>query len=108
MRYRSAVRSFERIASLYFTYLIVASWWPRLPAKRRAFLIAASALAGTAVWLIAHGAPAVVRDWAPLAYLLAGYSLSGFLFAAPSAGIESWLIDWDRRWLGDPATRFIG
>ena len=107
MRYRSLVRSFERIASLYFAYLIVACWWPPLTAGRRVFLIAASALSGAAVWTIAHAAPALVRDWAPLAYILAGYFLSGFMFAAPSLAIESWLMRWDQRLLGDPATRFV-
>jgi membrane-associated phospholipid phosphatase len=101
------VRSFEWIASLYFAYLIVACWWPPLTAGRRAFVIAAGAFSGGAVWMIAHAAPAVVRDWAPLAYILAGYFLSGFLFAAPSLQIESWLMRWDRHLLGDPATRFV-
>lgn len=108
MRYRSLVRSFEWIASLYFTYLIGACWWPPLTAGRRAFVMAASAVSGAAVWTIAHSAPAVVRDWAPLAYILGGYFLSGYLFAAPSLEIESWLMRWDRRLLGDPATRFVG
>jgi membrane-associated phospholipid phosphatase len=101
------VRSFEWIASLYFAYLIVACWWPPLTAGRRAFVNAAGAFSGGAVWMIAHAAPAVVRDWAPLAYILAGYFLSGFLFAAPSLQIESWLLRWDRHLLGDPATRFV-
>jgi membrane-associated phospholipid phosphatase len=78
-----------------------------LTAARRACVIAAAALSGGAVWMIAHAAPAVVRDWAPLAYILAGYFLSGYLFAAPSLQIESWLMRWDRRLLGDPATRFV-
>ena len=108
MRYRSFVRSFEWIACLYFAYLIVACWWPPLDAGRRALVIAAAALCGGAVWLIAHAAAAVVRDWAPLAYILAGYFLSGFLFASPSLEIEAWLTRWDRRLLGDPATRFVG
>ena len=101
------MRSFEWIASLYFAYLMVACWWPPLTAGRRAFVIAAAALSGGVVWMIARAAPPVVRDWAPLAYILAGYFLSGFLFAAPSLEIESWLTRWDRRLLGDPATRFV-
>ena len=107
MRYRSFVRSFEWIASLYFAYLIVACWWPPLTAGRRAFVISAAALSGGAVWTIAQAAPVLVRDWAPLAYILAGYLLSGVMFAAPSPEIESWLMRWDRRLLGDPATRFV-
>jgi membrane-associated phospholipid phosphatase len=107
MRYRSSVRSFEWIASAYFVYLAAACWLPPLPAARRAWLIAASAIAAAAVWTIAHSAPAPLRDWAPLVYILAGYFLSGLLFAAPSAPMEAWLMGWDRRLLGDPATRFV-
>ena len=102
------MRSFEWIAFAYFGYLAIASWWPALSPARRAWLIAASALAAGVVWTIAHAGPALVRDWAPLAYILAGYFLSGDLFAAPSAATESWLMEWDRRLLGDPATRFAG
>ena len=102
------MRSFEWIACLYFGYLVLASWLPRLTAARRASLIAASSLAGAGVWTIAHAAPPFVRDWAPLAYILGGYFLSGLLFASPSAAIECWLMDWDRRLLRDPVTRFAG
>ena len=101
------MRSFEWIACAYFGYLVIACWLPPLPTARRAFLIAASAIAAGAVLVIAHAAPAIVRDWAPLAYILAGYFLSGYLFAAPSGSIESWLVEWDRRLLGDPSTRFV-
>ena len=61
MRYRSFVRSFEWIACLYFAYLIVACWWPPLTAGRRAFVVAAAALSGGAVWTIAGTAPTLVR-----------------------------------------------
>jgi membrane-associated phospholipid phosphatase len=108
MRYRSFVRSFEWIAFAYFGYLVIASWWPPLPAARRAVLIAAATGAGGAVWVTAHACTVLVRDCAPLAYILAGYFLSGYLFVAPSAAMESWLVEWDRRLLSDPATRFAG
>ena len=101
------MRSFEWIACAYFGYLIVASWRPPLPARRRAFLIAASAIAGGAVWVVAHAGTPLVRDWAPLAYILAGYVLSGCLFVVPSDAIESWLMGWDRRLMGDSAARFV-
>jgi membrane-associated phospholipid phosphatase len=107
MRYRFSVRSFEWLACVYFGYLVVACWLPPLRAARRAGLIAASSAAGVAVWAIAHIGTPWLRDWAPLAYILAGYFLSGYLFAVPSAAIESWLMQWDHRLLGDPATRFV-
>src|SRR5207249_283349 len=40
------------------------------------------------------------------AYVLVGYYITGWLFVAPSPRLESWLVAWDRRVLGDPATRF--
>lgn len=100
------MRSFEWIACAYFVYLMVACWLPRLSAGRRVFVIAASAFALGSVWAIAHAGPSVVREWAPLGYILGGYFLSGYLFAAPSLATESWLMAWDRRLLGDPVTRF--
>jgi membrane-associated phospholipid phosphatase len=106
MRYRSLVRSFEWIAVAYFGYLVVACWLPRLSIARRAFLIGASSLAAVAVVGIARSNMPWAREAAPPAYILAGYFLSGSLFASPSIATESWLMEWDRRLLGDPAARF--
>src|SRR6478735_4147114 len=108
MRYRSNVRSFEWIAFGYFVYLIIASWVPPLTFPRRALLTVAAAVAAAAVWATAHAAPPFVREWAPTVYILVGYFLSGFLFVAPSPAIEGWLLGWDHRLLGDPASRFAG
>src|SRR3954464_4313596 len=105
MRYRSNVRPFEWIAAVYFAYLVAACWVPRLTFARRARLTAAASSAGAAVWAIAHAAPPLVREWAPLAYILGGYFLSGSLFASPSAAIEAWLLRWDRRLLGGQSRR---
>lgn len=102
------VRSFELLALAYFLYLALASWLPPLSASRRVFVITASAVSALVVWTTAHRAPLLARDWAPLGYILGGYFLSGYLFAAPSLSTESWLMSWDRRLLGDPATRFAG
>src|SRR6185369_106099 len=102
----STVRSFEWIASTYFFYLILACWAPPLSAARRAAVTALSAVAIGAVWTIAHLGTRTVRECAPLAYILAGYFLSGQLFVAPSRAIEAWLREWDRRVVGDPLTRF--
>jgi membrane-associated phospholipid phosphatase len=106
MGYRSLVRSFEWIASLYFGYLVIACWLPRLSGLRRASIIVASALAAAIVVTIAHAGPVWLRQTAPLVYILAGYFLSGYLFASPSIATERWLMAWDRRLLGDPLTRF--
>ena len=52
-------------------------------------------------------APPILRDWvSPLFAILAGYYLSGLFFVGPTPRFEAWLIDWDRRLLGEPATRF--
>src|SRR5258706_11293013 len=49
----------------------------------------------------------LLRDWvSPALAILAGYYLSGLFFVGPTPWFEAWLIDWDRRLLGDPATRF--
>jgi membrane-associated phospholipid phosphatase len=107
MRYRSLVRSFEWIACVYFVYLVAACWLPPLSAARRAFVIAAAAVAAGLVVAAARSKVPWLREWAPLAYILTGYYLSGRLFASPSLATESWLIGWDRRLLGDPAARFV-
>ena len=55
----------------------------------------------------AAAAPPLLRDWAsPALAILAGYYLSGLFFIGPTPWFEAWLIDWDRRLLGEPATRF--
>src|SRR5437868_1962506 len=107
MGYRSLVRSFEWIACSYFLYLAIACWLPRLSAARRAFIIGAAACAAIAVVLVARSTPVWVRQSAPLVYILAGYFLSGYLFASPSEATEEWLAGWDRRLFGDPVTRFV-
>jgi membrane-associated phospholipid phosphatase len=106
MGYLSLVRSFEWIACAYFGYLVVVCWLPRLSTARRAFLISASTAAGGAVVAVARAEISWVRELAPIAYILVGYFLSGYLFASPSIVVESWLMRWDRRLLGDPSTRF--
>jgi len=67
---------------------------------------ASAAAAGTVV-AIARSEAAWIRDVAPMAYILAGYFLSGYLYASPSLATEAWLMRWDQRLLGDPAMRFV-
>jgi membrane-associated phospholipid phosphatase len=101
------VRSFEWVACAYFGYLVVACWLPPLSIARRALLMGASAFAAAAVIVVARSDVTWARESAPLVYILAGYFLSGYLFASPSLTTEAWLMAWDRRLLGDPVTRFV-
>ena len=99
------MRRSEWVAFLYFVCLVIAAIRP-MPRVRRLALLASSTLAAASVLAIAARAGAAVRDWAPLAYVFVGYYASGLLFVWPSERFEAWLIGWDRRWLGDPTTRF--
>jgi membrane-associated phospholipid phosphatase len=100
------VRSSEWIALIYFLYVAGICWLRPLPTWRRLWLTAVSlALAGM-IRALAAVASSLVRDWAPLLYVGAGYYLTGRLFVKPSLRLESWLRDWDRRLLGDPTRRF--
>jgi len=105
MKYRSKVRSSEWIAFLYFAYLAAVCWLRGLPISRRLLVTAVSLAAAAAIWAFA-ASPPIIRDWMPVPYILVGYYLTGRLFVAPSEALESWLIGWDRRLLGDPTTRF--
>jgi membrane-associated phospholipid phosphatase len=107
MRYRfQELRASEAVAFVYFLYLAVVCWLRPLSAGRRIAIASASVVMLAAILLIAYRTPAGVRDWAPTAYLLVGYYLPGRFFERPSLALEAWLAKWDRRWLGDPTTRF--
>ena len=106
MGYVSAVRHSEWLASAYFLYLVVAACVRRMPPVRRASLVGLAGLMAVLVVALARAGQPWIRDWAPLLYVLAGYYASGLLFVRPSERLEAWLIGWDRRWLGDPTTRF--
>jgi membrane-associated phospholipid phosphatase len=100
------VRSSEWIAFLYFLYLAGICWMRPLGASRRLRLTALSLALAAAIYAIAATAASVVRDWTPLVYVSVGYYATGWLFVAPSEALEAWLVAWDRKWLGDPTTRF--
>lgn len=91
---------------MFFVHLALAAWVRRLPLDRRL----AAGLGGAAMAMLVvaisrfEGWPG--RDWAPVAYVLAGYYLSGRMFVAPMPRVEAWLIARDRRLLGDPVARF--
>jgi membrane-associated phospholipid phosphatase len=102
------VRSSEWVAFLYFLYLAVVCWLRPLSAGRRKAVTGVSAGVLAIIWLGATYVPPLARDWAPFAYVSVGYYLTGSLFVRPSEALESWLLAWDRRLLGDPTTRFSG
>jgi len=77
-----------------------------VPASRRAVITGVSLALSAAIGLVARDAPGFARDWAPFLYVSVAYYLTGYLFIVPSARLEAWLLKWDHRWLGDPATRF--
>jgi membrane-associated phospholipid phosphatase len=100
------VRSSEWVAFLYFVYLAGVCWLRPLSFSRRLLVSCVSIALAAAIYSVAATAPPVVRDWAPLLYVSVGYYATGWLFVAPSAALEGWLLAWDRKWLGDPTTRF--
>lgn len=91
---------------IYFFTLTIAAWLRRLPVGRRLQVSVLGVLMCGAVFWLAGTAPAF-RDWvAPLLAILVGYYLSGLFFVRPTPWFEAWLVEWDRRVLGDPPTRF--
>ena len=100
------MRSSEWVALLYFIYLAVVCWLRPLPPFRRLIITSVSVALIVAIRVTAWIAPSFVRDWTPFLYVSVGYYLTGFLFVAPSAELEAWLLKWDHYWFGDPTTRF--
>lgn len=100
------MRSYEWIAAAYFVYLVAASWLRRVSLRRRLWLLAAAAVALLAIAVSRVGVLSPLRDWTPIGYILGGYYSSLALYVEPSPAFEAWLIECDRRLLGNPATRF--
>jgi len=103
------VRSSEWVSTIYFVALTVVVWLRPVPFMRR-LQIATIAVVMCGVVFVLAGTPApLLRNWlSPAVAILAGYYLSGLFFIRPTPWFEAWLIDWDRRLLGDPSTRFAG
>src|SRR5688572_1572437 len=94
----------EWIAVLFFAHLAIAALVRRrMPPGRRLTAGSGAVVAAAAVVAISRSGNAALRDWAPVAYILAAYYLSGRTFFSPMPGVESWLAAIDRRILGDPA-----
>ena len=96
----------EGIAIAYFGYLAAAAWLRPVARQRRLVLLALAIAAIVVIPGLARFGYPMVRAWAPAAYILVGYYASAYVFIAPSTALEAWLMAWDWRLLGDPATRF--
>jgi membrane-associated phospholipid phosphatase len=100
--------SSEWVSLVYFGATAVLAFTRPLPRGRRTRIVAVAGSTCAAIVLVARTGGARVRSVAPLAVILIGYYLSGSFAVSPSARFERWLLSWDRRLLGDPATRFAG
>ena len=100
------MRASESLQLVYFAACAALACVRPLPAARRLQIAAIAAPMFAGVVFIARYGSGSVRDWAPAAGVLAGYYASGRFFVRPSERVEAWLMSWDRRLLGDPATRF--
>lgn len=102
------MRSSEFLAFAYLGVMTVLAWVRPLPLDidRRLRISIVGVAAGGAVFGIAHHASRSIKDVAPAVMILIGYYLSGLFVDRPSRRLEGWLIAWDRRLLGNPATRF--
>jgi membrane-associated phospholipid phosphatase len=96
----------EWLALGFFAHLALAAIVVPLPAGRRAVTgLGALALAA----IVVAGSQlesSMVRSWAPVLYVLAGYYLAGRTFVRPMRQVEEWLIGIDRLVLGDHRARF--
>jgi membrane-associated phospholipid phosphatase len=94
------------VSVIYFAALTIAAWLRPLPVRRRIQISVLGVLMCAAVSGLADRPPAL-RDWlSPALAILGGYYLSGLFFVRPTPWFEAWLVGWDRRVLGDPATMF--
>jgi membrane-associated phospholipid phosphatase len=101
------MRSAEWVAVIYCAVLAAsAAAQATLPAARRIAIVSGAAIVSALAILVANADAPAIRSWAPIAYIGAGYFLSGLFFVAPSERFERWLRRWDDRLLGDPTTRF--
>jgi membrane-associated phospholipid phosphatase len=100
------VRFSEGLAAGYFVLMAVAAWVRPLPASRRAQATIVGVVMSAAIWRLPVAVSPAARDWAPAIEILVGYWVSGRFFVGSSTAFEGWLMGWDRRLLGDPATRF--
>lgn len=100
------MRSSESFAVVWFAAATALAFVRPLPASRRIQIAAIGVVMCATILALARFATTPVRDWAPAPIILIGYYVSGRFFIHPSAALETWLMMWDHRLLGDPTTRF--
>ncbi len=100
------MRSSESLSFIYFAVLTALSWFRPLPPSRRLQISAIGIVMMMAISWLSRAATPPQRDWAPAVIILVGYYFSGRFFVTPSPDLERWLMSWDQRLLGEPATRF--
>ena len=88
---------FEWLACAWFAALCAAAPLTAAAGRRRAGVMAGSAAAVALVVLAAREAPATLRAWLPLAYLVGGYWMPGLLAPAVPhpTPFERWLMRTD-------------
>ena len=101
------MRSSEWVSFVYFAALTAIAWLRPLPVWRRTTITAIGLVMCASIGLLARNGTSMERDWAPAIVVLIGYFFSGRFFCRPSEPFERWLMAWDHRLLGDPATRFV-
>ena len=89
---------YEWMVAAYFTALMLAAWLLPLRTSRRLQASALGAAVLLTVFAAARFAPQAIREWVPIAYLVAGYWMPGLL-VPPAAGrrFEDWLRESDVR-----------
>jgi membrane-associated phospholipid phosphatase len=92
------MRAYEWIVVAYFLYLAIAALVSRRRRTSFTALVAAAVPLGL-VWIGDAPYALALRDWAPIAYLLAGYWLPARLVMPCNQRVEQWLLAVDHRWL---------
>ena len=97
------MRTYEALSAAYFLLLAVAGLLAPVDKARRA-VGCLSALAAVVLVSIASTTGGMVRDWAPLAYIAAGYWIPSLFVTGVAAHpvVERWLLRTDRslrQWL---------
>ena len=97
------MRTYEALSAAYFLLLAVAGLFAPVDKARRA-VGCLSALAAVVLVSVASTTGGMVRDWAPLAYIAAGYWIPSLFVTGVAAHpvVERWLLRTDtslREWL---------